>query len=72
MKTAIVTAVLCLILAIGLGLIAQAKPAAARPGDLTVPVSDAWYQSLPRDPELATQAFLDRVPAEMRPRKMRS
>jgi hypothetical protein len=68
MKIAIIVALLCLAVVAGLGLVAQAKPAASRPKDLTVAVSDAWYGSLPRDPVLATQAFFDRVPLEMRER----
>ena len=68
MKTLVVTSLLCLAVALGLGFVAQSRPAAARSSDLTVPVSDAWYQTLPRDPGLATQAFLDRVPRAMRER----
>jgi STE24 endopeptidase len=68
MRTAIVTALLCLAIAVGLGMTAQARPAAARSSDLTVPASDVWFRSLPRDPELATRAFLDRVPRAMRER----
>lgn len=68
MKTLILTLLLCLAIALGLGFVAQSRPAAPRSNDLTVPVSDAWYQALPRDPELATQAFLDRVPSAMRER----
>ena len=32
------------------------------------PVPATWYASLPRDPDLSTQAFLSRVPAAMRDR----
>lgn len=59
-------ALLCLATALGLGLHEQRQAAAARSKDLTVPVLDTWYQSLPSDPEGATAAFLDRIPPEMR------
>jgi len=68
MKTALISGLLGLGIAAAMGVVAQGRPAAARPQDLTTPVSDAWYQSLPRDPDLATRAFLDRVPPEMRER----
>ena len=44
----------------------QAVP--ARPGDQTTAVPTSWYTSLPLDPEAATNAYLARIPAEMRER----
>ena len=40
----------------------------ARPGDQTIKVDDAWYAALPLDPALATKAYLDRIPEDMRAR----
>jgi STE24 endopeptidase len=68
MKTSLMAGLLCLAIAAGCGIIAQSTPAPPRSLDMTVPVSDGWYQALPRDPELATQAYLDRVPRLMRER----
>jgi STE24 endopeptidase len=68
MKTAVISGLLGLSLAAAMGVVAQGRPAGARSTDLTTPVSDAWYRSLPRDPDAATRAFLGRVPPEMRSR----
>jgi STE24 endopeptidase len=58
----------CLITGLVLGFAGERLPAGPRPADLVLPVDTQWHASLPRDPGLATQAFLDRVPAEMRER----
>lgn len=43
---------------------AEPDPGAERPPVAIAPVDDAWRAQLPRDAELATQAYLDRLPAE--------
>lgn len=56
----LVWALLC-----GWGLQAQAQAPAAAPAPVLIaPVDDAWRASLPRDARLATQAYLDRLPAQ--------
>jgi STE24 endopeptidase len=44
---------------------AQAPSAAASSGFSVRAVDDAWRAALPRDPERATQAYLDRLPADV-------
>ena len=39
-----------------------------RPSDLTTAVTAAWYANLPLDPVVATDAYLARIPAEVRRR----
>ena len=68
MKTAVLSALLAFLLAIGLGFFGQSQPAGDRPVDQIKPVPSAWYQALPQDPAEATRAFLHRVPASMRDR----
>jgi STE24 endopeptidase len=49
------------------GVHAQASPAASAPVSKfhVRPVDDAWRASLPRDADAATQAYLDRLPADV-------
>ncbi len=68
MKWALGIAALSLVLALGLGFYAGNQPAAFRASDLTVPVTDQWVASLPKDPDAATAAYLARVPAIMQAR----
>jgi STE24 endopeptidase len=46
---------------------AAQAPAKAAAFQIT-PVDDAWRAALPRDPQAATQAYLDRLPADVRQR----
>lgn len=62
----VVVAVLAAGLAWGWSFDAGAVP--QRPQDLTSSVDAAWYQHLPLEPAAATQAYLDRIPAQMRAR----
>ena len=48
------------------GAVAGAKPEGQRPPIRVTPVDAAWYAALPIDPVAATQAFIDRVPADAR------
>jgi STE24 endopeptidase len=65
-----VTAAALLALSLADGAMAQATPAAAAAASAPVskfhirPVDDAWRASLPRNADAATQAYLDRLPAE--------
>lgn len=65
-----VTAAALLALSLAGGAMAQATPAAAAAASAPVskfhirPVDDAWRASLPRNADAATQAYLDRLPAE--------
>jgi STE24 endopeptidase len=68
LRVVTITASLGLLAAIGLGTFAQHEPSASRSKDLTTPVSAGWYRALPQDAELATKAFLDRIPGSMRER----
>lgn len=68
MRLIIAIALVALAIAIGWGVYAQSEPAPARPDHLVTPVPAEWHANLPRDPQAATQAYLDRVPAEMRAR----
>lgn len=68
MRATIAFAVLAIAVAIGWGFFAASQPAPARAQDLTTPVSAGWQAALPLDPALATRAYLDRVPDEMRAR----
>src|SRR5262245_49507217 len=68
MKAVIVTALIALVAALSWGFYAASQPAPHRADELAIQVSPEWYETLPRDPALATQAYLDRVPAEMRAR----
>src|SRR5262249_7792583 len=68
MRLFLIVAALALATALAWGFYAQGQPAPARAQDMVAPVTAAWRAALPRDPEAATQAFLDRVPQEMRDR----
>lgn len=58
------TALLALLCAMGLFGPARADEAPAHKASIAVtPVDDAWRAALPRDAKLATQAYLDRLPA---------
>ena len=66
-----VTAAALLALSLAGGALAQATPAAAAPAASAPvskfhirPVDDAWRAGLPRNADAATQAYLDRLPAE--------
>ena len=65
-----VTAAALLALSLAGGAMAQATPAAAAVASAPVskfhirPVDDAWRAGLPRNADAATQAYLDRLPAE--------
>ena len=65
-----VTAAALLALSLAGGALAQATPTAAAAASAPVskfhirPVDDAWRASLPRNADAATQAYLDRLPAE--------
>ena len=65
-----VTAAALLALFLAVGAMAQATPAAAPAASAPAskfhirPVDDAWRASLPRNADAATQAYLDRLPAE--------
>ena len=54
--------------AVAWGGLVGTDPVPARPADQTIAVDSAWYQSLPLDPQRATEAYLARIPAEMRAR----
>lgn len=68
MRATLAAAVIALIVAIGWGLLAASEPAPPRAQDITVPAPPGWEASLPRDPQSAAQAFIVRVPAEVRAR----
>lgn len=68
MRLIIGVALIALVIAIGWGVYAQSQPAPERPDHLVAPVSAEWHASLPRDPQAATEAYLARVPDEMRAR----
>jgi STE24 endopeptidase len=68
MKTVIAAALVALLGALCWGFYAGSRPAPPRAQDLVAPVSHDWRETLPRDPQLAAQAYLARVPAEMRER----
>lgn len=68
MRAAVITAVLAFIIAIAAGFIAQGHLAGVRANDEFSPVPASWYASLPRDPALATSAYLARIPDVMRER----
>jgi len=61
-------AALSLIVSFVWGFMAQSQPAPSRPHDLVAPVTDRWREELPADPQLAEQAYLSRIPLEMRAR----
>jgi len=44
------------------------QPVPPRPADQTATVSPAWYEALPLDPDAATAAYLERIPADMQER----
>lgn len=50
------------------GALIGTDPVPVRPADQTVAVGAAWYQALPLDPVMATEAYLARIPAAMRAR----
>lgn len=54
--------------ALGYGWSIDREPAPPRIADQTVPVDRTWYDSVPLDPSSAVEAYLARVPAEMRAR----
>lgn len=64
----VLLALSCVLIGMLLGFAAERSPAGKRAADLTSPVDARWYTDLPRDPALATQAFLARVPQAMRER----
>lgn len=68
MRASLIVALVALVLAMGLGMAGQSRSAASRAADELRPAPAAWYASLPRDPEKATAAYLDRVPPVMRER----
>lgn len=68
MRSILVLTLIAFVTALALGVHAQTSPAPARPHDLVAPVSEAWRQALPQDAAAATQAYLNRVPVEMRMR----
>jgi Zn-dependent protease with chaperone function len=50
------------------GAVIGARPVSLRPGVEITSVDSTWYQTLPADPDAATQAYLRRAPAEIRAR----
>ncbi|HEY2560571.1 MAG TPA: M48 family metalloprotease [Caldimonas sp.] len=54
--------------ALGWGALVGTDPVPARPADQTAAVDSAWYQALSLDPVQATEAYLARIPTEMRAR----
>jgi STE24 endopeptidase len=56
------------VVAVGWGVWIGRSPVPPRPGDLATHVDDSWYERLPLDPASATNAYLARVPGEMRAR----
>jgi STE24 endopeptidase len=68
MRIMLAAALLSLLAALGWGFHAGGQPAPPRAQDMTAVVTDAWRAALPRDPQAATEAYLARVPAEMRAR----
>jgi len=59
---------LAVVVAAGWGTVASRRPVAPRGVSQPAPVDAAWYASLPRDPEAATAALIDRVPHDARAR----
>ncbi len=57
--------VLWLALALLVGLLPAAQAASTSSGFRITPVDDAWRAALPRDPVAATQAHMDRPPADV-------
>jgi STE24 endopeptidase len=68
MKTLLVVVALCLAAAVAWGLVANERPVPARAKDSVAPVDASWADALPADAARATQAYLDRIPADMRAR----
>ena len=68
MKTVLVVAALCLAAALAWGLVANDRPVPARARDTVASVDASWAAALPADAAAATQAYLDRIPADMRMR----
>lgn len=54
--------------ALAWGYLVDMEPVPARPADLTTRVGTEWYRTLPEDPGLATDAYVARIPAEVRAR----
>lgn len=67
-KALLVAVVAALLGAVAWGLIVSAQPAPARTGVRAIEVQPEWYSALSADPAAATDAYLQRVPAETRAR----
>jgi STE24 endopeptidase len=57
-----------LLAGLGWGWSVGRDPVPVRPADETMPVDASWYAGLPLEPAAATEAYLARVPTEMRAR----
>jgi STE24 endopeptidase len=66
MRLTLIVAIGLLVLGLAGGIVAGQQPAAQRAADLTEPVDASWYEALPADPVAATNAYLARIPPEMR------
>ena len=68
MKGFVVVVVLAVLIAVGMGAVSSSRPATVRQAAHGVDVGPEWYAALPRDAAAATEAFLERIPAEARAR----
>lgn len=65
------TLVLAIVIAAAIGWMAPVADGAGARAAQVLPADEAWRAALPRDPELATQAYLARLPAAARERSDR-
>jgi STE24 endopeptidase len=68
MRTFVVVLVAAVLGALAWGTVSGMQPVPVRPHARTVEVSPAWHAALPADPVAATDAYLQRVPPEIRAR----
>ena len=68
MRITWVVAIFAAVLALALGVWASMREPPPRAAFQVPPVDAEWYAALPRDPEAATHAYLQRIPAEQRAR----
>jgi len=68
MRTFVVMLVATVLGALAWGTVVGMQPVPVRPPARTVEVGPAWYAALPVDPVAATNAYLQRVPPEIRAR----
>ncbi len=68
MKVAYALIVGAVVAALAWGFISSAGPPGVRPAQDYLIVDAAWYETLPRDPAAATEAYVARVPSEVHAR----